>query len=95
MKLHNCEIRDTNRKWYENYASNRKNRTFLHENIHKEIRNKCGFPQDSILVPILFVTCVNDLPDAPGLLLDPNIFADDNSSFHSEVSITACETTSN
>ena len=52
MKLHNCEIRDTNQKWFENYASNRKTWIFLHENIHKKIRNKCGVPQDPILVPI-------------------------------------------
>lgn len=90
MKLHNCELEIQIENGLKIMPVTGKIEYFS----MKISTKKLGTNVVSHKILYLFVTYFNDLPDAPGLL-DPNIFADDNSSFHSEVSITACETISN
>ena len=46
------------------------------ENVNSQVRfNDYGVPQGSILGPVLFLLCINDLPDAA--LSGPILFADD------------------
>ena len=40
---------------------------------------KAGIPQGSILGPLFFLVCINDLPE--GLTLSAKLFADDSSLF--------------
>ena len=47
----------------------------------------CGVPQGSILGPLLFLMFVNDLPSST--MLDPIMFADDTTLFHSNKNINA------
>ena len=42
--------------------------------------NKCDVPQRSILRPLLFLICVNDLGNASNIL-NPRMFADDTNHF--------------
>ena len=66
-------------KWFQSYLSNRKFTVNL-ENSFSEVSNiSCGFPQGSILGPLLFLICVNDMPMV--VKCDLFLYADDTCLF--------------
>ena len=58
---------------------NRKQRVVLNEKSSSWTDIRAGVPQGSILGPLLFVICINDLVD--GLSSNTKLFADDTSLF--------------
>ena len=63
----------------EDYLSNMSQRVLLYGQESSWFHNKNGFPQGSILGPLLFLIHINDLPD--GLSSTAKFFADDASLF--------------
>ena len=61
-------------KFFQSYLSNRTQRC----NLSTASTVSCGVPQGSILGPLLFLMCINDLPNCLGVAA-PRMFADDTS----------------
>ena len=62
-KMKQYGIRDPNISWIEAFLSNRRQRVIVNGE-EPEWRNlTCGIPQFSILDPIQFVLCINDLAE--------------------------------
>ena len=82
-KLKTYGVLPENLKWFRRtYFSNRK-RFILYTDFKAEMKIvKCGFPYDSILVPLLFLIFVNNHKKSTKVL-DVVLFADDTNLFHS------------
>ena len=79
FKLESFGIRGKLLNLLENYLSNRFQRVLLDGQESSWLPIKVGVPQGSILGPLLFLICINDLPD--GLSSIAKLFADDASLF--------------
>ena len=79
-KLHCYGIRGTAHEWFCSYLHNRRQSAIFngYETEYKLL--KCGFPQGSILGPLLFLVYINDLPSVSDLFM-PILFADDTNLF--------------
>ena len=81
MKLEHYGIRDSALLWFESYLSKRKQFVSINGE-HSELREvSCGVPQGSVLGPLLFLICINDLPNISNKL-DIFLFADDTNIYY-------------
>jgi hypothetical protein len=83
-KLHYYGIRGICHHWFKSYLTNRKQRVNMSSQILKEEENSSswktvtsGFPQGSVLCPLLFITYVNDVLLGIHYEAKPVIYADD------------------
>ena len=80
QKLKHYGIRGCALKWLESYISNRTQYVSYDDATSKLVTIKCGVPQSSILVPLLFLIHINDLSQVcKGT--SPFLFADDSNLF--------------
>ena len=63
-------------KWFKSYLLNRKFFVLLEGVFSEEGLITCGVPQASILGPLLFLICINNLPQALNETAS-NLYADD------------------
>ena len=79
-KMYKYDVRGIAAKWMENYLSDRQ-QFVLFKNVKSGYANiTCGVSQGSIMGPLLFVLCVNDIANVSKLLF-PILFADDTNVF--------------
>ena len=76
MKLENYGIRGTILCWFESYLSGRQQYVSVNGFNSNNLSINCGVPQGSVLGPLLFLICINDLPNSASKLTF-YLFADD------------------
>ena len=62
--------------WFQSYLSNREQFVCINGHKFDSLSITCGVPRGSILGPLLFLLCINDLPNT-SKLLSFHLFADD------------------
>ena len=75
-KLEHYGIRGIALNWFESYLRNRKQFASVNGHSSSTCDITCGVPQGSVLGPLLFLICINDLPNS-SKLLNFFLFADD------------------
>ena len=75
-KLEALGIRNPLLQWVESYLQNRKQRVVIDGQSSEWKKMSSGVPQGSVLGPILFLICINDITD--DLATNPCIYTDDN-----------------
>ena len=63
-------------KCFESYVSNHSQRCCVNDELSEAVSITCGIPQGSNLRPLLFLICINDLPNCLNRV-SPKMFADD------------------
>ena len=79
-KLYHYEIRGCAHKWLDSYLTNITQFVTYNDTVSDHQAVKCGVAQGSILGPLSFLVCVNDLPSRCSSAL-PILFADDTNLF--------------
>ena len=62
--------------WFKSYLSNTEQQCLVNGQLSSPRKIKCGVPQGSILGPLLFLLCINDMPDSLKYSI-PSLYADD------------------
>ena len=94
-KLEIYEIMGANLAWYRSYLTKRKQYICINNDKKtNEQKVTCGVLQGSILGPMLYFTCANDLPSASNLL-NTIMFADDTNLFFENKDISVLFSTVN
>ena len=73
-------------EWFKSYLSNRKQYVNVNSNRSGLQHIICGVPQGSILGPLLFIICINDITNTSDVL-DFILFADDTTILYSHKNI--------
>ena len=63
-------------KWFKSYLTNRMQRRNVNNHLSSPSPLNCGVPQGSIIGPLIFLICVNDLPNCSNAG-SPRMYADD------------------
>ena len=93
QKLYHYGIRGPAHKLIESYLTSRKQFVSI-DNVNSSAQSiNIGIPQGSILGPLLFLSYINDLPNA--ISSKPRLFADDTCIMLSDSSLPNLETTCN
>ena len=71
----------------EDFLKERKQRVVLNGQVSTWKNINAGVPQGSILSPLLFLTCINDLTE--GFTTNVKLFADDTSFFSCDTSLSS------
>ena len=79
-KLSSYGIRGKAHDWFSSYLSNRRQFVSIGSSNSDPLPVRCGIPQGSVLGPLLFLICVNDLQKC-SCLLEFHLFADDTNLF--------------
>ena len=67
-KLDTYGIRGTAHDWFRSYMFQRKQFVAFNGSTSNESTIKCGVPQGSVLGPLLFLLCINDMVNASAVL---------------------------
>ena len=78
QKLGNYGIDHSSLKWFKSYLTGRTQNWKVNDLLSNSTSVKCGIPQGSNLVPLVFLIYINDLPNCLHHAT-PRIFADDTS----------------
>ena len=79
LKLHNYGIRVITLSWSSPFLNGRSQTVVLEGYCSEEVPVTSGVPQVTVLGPILFLICINDLPDK--IKSQVRLFADDTAAY--------------
>ena len=79
LKLHNYGIRVITLSWSSAFLNGRSQTVVLEGDCSEEVPVTSGVPQVTVLGPILFLICINDLPDK--IKSQVRLFADDTAAY--------------
>ena len=89
FKLEEHGLGDGLLNWFKNYLGNRKQKAMIQASESSLSPLRAGVPQGSVLGPLLFLICVNDIADS--LLSLTRLYADDSSLYYSAASLSDIE----
>ena len=81
-KVEFYEVSDRELMWCKSYLTARKQQRFVNRHLFCQRNVPCGVPQGSILGPLIFLICINDLPNCLQFST-PCLYADDTQIFAS------------